>query len=67
MLQHLLPLPLFITLSKDLFTHAVIAWNSPQLIIPVVGIAMPRMIVWLIGNVLTQYPFKIFDRRMVYY
>ncbi|XP_058807968.1 UDP-xylose and UDP-N-acetylglucosamine transporter-like [Phymastichus coffea] len=52
---HLLPLPLFVTLTKDLYTHTVIAWNSPQLIIPIIGIAIPRMVAWIIGNVLTQY------------
>ncbi|XP_001607193.1 UDP-xylose and UDP-N-acetylglucosamine transporter-like [Nasonia vitripennis] len=52
---HLLPLPFFVLLISNLWDHGVIAMNSPQVTIPVIGIAMPRMIAYLIGNVLTQY------------
>ncbi|CAB0038670.1 unnamed protein product [Trichogramma brassicae] len=52
---HLLPLPFFFLLWSNLWDHAIIAANSPAIQLPLVGLAMPRMIAYLIGNVLTQY------------
>ncbi|XP_014209592.1 UDP-xylose and UDP-N-acetylglucosamine transporter [Copidosoma floridanum] len=53
--SHLLPLPFFVFLVPNLWEHALVAANSPALRIPIVGLAMPRMFAYLIGNVLTQY------------
>lgn len=61
--QHLLPLPFFTILSMNLWEHAVIAMNSPRIVIPVLDFSMPRMIAYLIGNILTQYPLKKYTTR----
>ena len=52
---HLLPLPLFTLLSKDLYDQALVAWNSPTINVPFTSFDIPRMIVYLIGNVISQY------------
>ncbi|XP_012258227.1 UDP-xylose and UDP-N-acetylglucosamine transporter [Athalia rosae] len=52
---HLLPLPFFLTLTKNIWDHSVLAVNSDPLALPVIGISMPKTIAYLIGNVLTQY------------
>ncbi|XP_015610107.1 UDP-xylose and UDP-N-acetylglucosamine transporter-like [Cephus cinctus] len=52
---HLLPLPLFITLTSNIWEHTVLAVNSAPMAVPIIGITMPKTILYLIGNVLTQY------------
>lgn len=46
-------------LIPNLWQHAVIVINSPQMLVPFVNITMPRMVAYLIGNVVTQYPFLL--------
>ncbi|KAL7286228.1 hypothetical protein TKK_0019484 [Trichogramma kaykai] len=53
--SHLLPLPFFAFLIPNLWEHAIIAWNSPTIYIPIIDINVPRMIIYLLGNILTQY------------
>lgn len=57
--QHLLPLPFFLTLTSNIKDHLLLAMASDPLIIPVINLSVPKLIVYLIGNVLTQYPFNI--------
>ncbi|XP_075216895.1 ER GDP-fucose transporter [Lycorma delicatula] len=52
---HLLPLPAFTILYSNIFEHFMMALNSHPLILPVIGISLPRSIVFLLGDVLTQY------------
>lgn len=54
---HLLPLPFFLTLAPNIYDHWNFALASEPLRLPVIGVHMPSLIVYLIGNVLTQYPF----------
>ncbi|KAG5312662.1 S35B4 protein, partial [Acromyrmex insinuator] len=54
-LQHLLPLPFFLTLAPNIYDHWNFALASEPLRLPVIGVHMPSLIVYLIGNVLTQY------------
>lgn len=51
---HALPLPGFLLLINDLSTHLGIASASPVISLPMFG-ALPRMWIYLIGNVITQY------------
>ncbi|XP_059485020.1 UDP-xylose and UDP-N-acetylglucosamine transporter [Neocloeon triangulifer] len=50
---HLMPLPGFLLLYSDIWSHWLRALDSPAL--DVFGFTMPSTIVYLIGNVLTQY------------
>ncbi|EGI70282.1 PREDICTED: UDP-xylose and UDP-N-acetylglucosamine transporter [Acromyrmex echinatior] len=52
---HLLPLPFFLTLAPNIYDHWNFALASEPLRLPVIGVHMPSLIVYLIGNVLTQY------------
>ncbi|KYN08577.1 PREDICTED: UDP-xylose and UDP-N-acetylglucosamine transporter [Cyphomyrmex costatus] len=52
---HLLPLPFFLTLTPNIYDHWNFALASEPLRLPVIGIYMPALIIYLIGNVLTQY------------
>jgi len=52
---HALPLPGFIFLAPDIFNHLVISLNSTPIAIPIINIQLPCMIVYLVGNVITQY------------
>lgn len=52
---HLLPLPFFFTLYNNIWEHTVIATESVPYTVPVIGIDLPLLWVYLIGNVLTQY------------
>lgn len=56
-LQHLLPLPFFLTLTPNIYDHWNFALASEPLRLPVIDVYMPSLIVYLIGNILTQYPF----------
>ncbi|XP_070495143.1 UDP-xylose and UDP-N-acetylglucosamine transporter-like [Chironomus tepperi] len=52
---HLLPLPGFIPLLSNILDHASIASKSPPMFIPVLAIEMPSQVLYIIGNVLTQF------------
>lgn len=52
---HLLPLPFFLTLYSNIWEHTVIATESVPYPVPIVGIDVPLLWVYLLGNVLTQY------------
>uniref|UniRef100_A0A1B6JWF0 Sugar phosphate transporter domain-containing protein n=1 Tax=Homalodisca liturata TaxID=320908 RepID=A0A1B6JWF0_9HEMI len=52
---HLLPLPAFALLYNNIYEHFLIALQSDPLDVPYVPIYMPKMIAYLIGNMVTQY------------
>lgn len=52
---HALPLPGFLFLAPDIYNHLVISLNSSPLTLPIIHIQLPCMIVYLLGNVITQY------------
>ncbi|XP_012231420.1 UDP-xylose and UDP-N-acetylglucosamine transporter isoform X2 [Linepithema humile] len=52
---HLLPLPFFLMLVPNIYDHWNFAWASEPLSLPLIGISIPSLIVYLIGNILTQY------------
>lgn len=52
---HLLPLPAFLFLYSNIMEHFMIALKSPLLVLPIIGIGFPRLLVYLLGDVLTQY------------
>jgi solute carrier family 35 (UDP-xylose/UDP-N-acetylglucosamine transporter), member B4 len=52
---HLLPLPAFLMLYNNIWEHTVIATASEPYVIPFIGLEIPIMWFYLIGNVLTQY------------
>lgn len=52
---HLLPLPGFLILYKNIWDHTLIATNSEPYTIPIAHIDVPIMWLYLIGNILTQY------------
>lgn len=52
---HLIPLPAFALLYRNIWEHWLIALNSPQMVVPGLGISMPSSILWLLGNVVSQY------------
>lgn len=57
LLQHLLPLPFFLTLAPNIWEHFKYALASESYTVPVINLQMPILVVYLIGNILTQYPF----------
>lgn len=54
-LQHLLPLPFFLILFNNISEHVGIATNSTPYEIPIFGLSIPVIWLYMIGNVLTQY------------
>jgi len=52
---HLLPLPGFIPLLTNIWDHAFIAFQSTPVFIPVIAIEMPSQMLFIIGNMLTQF------------
>lgn len=59
--QHLLPLPFFIILASNIWEHFVYALASEPLEIWPINLSVPKLILYLIGNILTQYPFTNFQ------
>ncbi|XP_050956354.1 UDP-xylose and UDP-N-acetylglucosamine transporter [Labeo rohita] len=53
--NHCLPLPGFILLSTDIYRHAMLFSQSSPVEIPVIGLSMPVMWLYLVMNVITQY------------
>lgn len=54
-------MPFFLTLGPNIWQHWNVALVSAPISIPVIGFQMPKLVAYLIGNVLTQYPF--FQKR----
>ncbi|XP_070160395.1 UDP-xylose and UDP-N-acetylglucosamine transporter [Polyergus mexicanus] len=52
---HFLPLPFFLTLAPNIYDHWKFALASEPQSLPLIGVHMPSLIIYLIGNVLTQY------------
>lgn len=52
---HLLPLPFFLTLTSNIWDHLIYALASDPIKISIINIQVPKLIVYLIGNILTQY------------
>ncbi|KAM0728657.1 UDP-xylose and UDP-N-acetylglucosamine transporter [Formica fusca] len=52
---HFLPLPFFLTLAPNIYDHWKFALASEPLSLPLIDVHMPSLIIYLIGNVLTQY------------
>uniref|UniRef100_A0A8C5N6K5 Solute carrier family 35 member B4 n=1 Tax=Gouania willdenowi TaxID=441366 RepID=A0A8C5N6K5_GOUWI len=53
--NHCLPLPGFLLFSKDIYNHTVLFSQSTPSEVPVLGITMPIMWIYLLVNVITQY------------
>lgn len=52
---HLLPLPFFLTLGPNIWQHWNVALASAPIALPIIGVEIPKLVAYLIGNVLTQY------------
>ncbi|KAG8228297.1 hypothetical protein J437_LFUL007015 [Ladona fulva] len=52
---HLMPLPGFLILYKNIWDHYTIMMDSDPIPVPMLGVLLPKLLVYLIGNVLTQY------------
>jgi len=52
---HALPLPGFLLLAPDIIAHWNITMASSPLVIPILNFSMPSMLLYLIGNIITQY------------
>lgn len=52
---HLLPMPGFLILYKNIWDHAMIMSQSEPIPAPIIGLLVPKLFLYLIGNVLTQY------------
>uniref|UniRef100_A0A8C1YHP0 Solute carrier family 35 member B4 n=1 Tax=Cyprinus carpio TaxID=7962 RepID=A0A8C1YHP0_CYPCA len=53
--NHFLPLPGFLLLSTDIYKHAVLFSQSSPVEVPVIGLSVPVMWLYLLMNVVTQY------------
>lgn len=52
---HALPLPGFLLLAPDILHHANILLSSQPVTLPLLHIQLPVMLLYLLGNVVTQY------------
>ncbi|KAH8332497.1 hypothetical protein KR074_004294 [Drosophila pseudoananassae] len=52
---HLLPLPAFLLMHENIRTHWLLAFEGDSLRLPVLDIAVPLVLVFLVGNVLAQH------------
>ena len=52
---HALPLPGFLLLSGDIWHHFNICLASTPITLPYLNVGLPSMVLYLIGNVMTQY------------
>ena len=52
---HALPLPGFLLLAPDILHHWNILLSSHLVTVPLLNIQLPVMLLYLLGNVLTQY------------
>ncbi|XP_034444049.1 UDP-xylose and UDP-N-acetylglucosamine transporter [Hippoglossus hippoglossus] len=53
--NHFLPLPGFLLLSTDIYQHCLHFSQSAPTVVPVVGVSVPIMWLYLLINVITQY------------
>ncbi|KAM9808284.1 UDP-xylose and UDP-N-acetylglucosamine transporter [Neosynchiropus ocellatus] len=53
--NHFLPLPGFLLLSSDIYNHYVLFNQSAPVEVPVLGMMVPVMWVYLLANIITQY------------
>lgn len=53
-----MPLPMFLLIGSNIYEHYSMAVESNPYEVPVLGITMPIMIFYLLGNVVSQYPFS---------
>ncbi|KAL3852957.1 hypothetical protein ACJMK2_016562 [Sinanodonta woodiana] len=53
--NHALPLPGFLLVARDIYNHAILFQASAPIIVPLLGISVPKMWLYLLGNVITQY------------
>ncbi|KAM8891817.1 UDP-xylose and UDP-N-acetylglucosamine transporter [Spinachia spinachia] len=53
--NHCLPLPGFLLLSTDIYSHCLYFSQSTPTVVPVVGVTVPIMWLYLLINVVTQY------------
>jgi len=53
--SHALPLPCFLILSGDIYKHAVLFSRSAPVLLPLIGISLPIMWVYIACNQITQY------------
>uniref|UniRef100_A0A8C8R6Z0 Solute carrier family 35 member B4 n=1 Tax=Pelusios castaneus TaxID=367368 RepID=A0A8C8R6Z0_9SAUR len=53
--NHALPLPGFLLLAPDIYTHAVLFSQSEPFQVPVIGLTVPILWFYLVMNVITQY------------
>ncbi|KAH8313218.1 hypothetical protein KR067_002003 [Drosophila pandora] len=52
---HLLPLPAFLLMHENIRTHWHLAFNGESLHLPVLDLAVPLILVFLLGNILAQH------------
>lgn len=52
---HALPLPGFLLLAPDILHHWAICLSSAPFVLPLVNLQVPSMLMYLLGNVITQY------------
>ncbi|XP_061826389.2 UDP-xylose and UDP-N-acetylglucosamine transporter isoform X1 [Nerophis lumbriciformis] len=53
--NHFLPLPAFLLLSSDIYTHAVLFSHTAPVLVPVIDGHVPVMWIYLLVNIITQY------------
>nr|XP_046250716.1 UDP-xylose and UDP-N-acetylglucosamine transporter [Scatophagus argus] len=53
--NHCLPLPGFLLLSTNIYSHCVLFSQSSPVVVPQIGLTVPIMWVYLLVNVITQY------------
>ncbi|GAB6029903.1 hypothetical protein CHUAL_005602 [Chamberlinius hualienensis] len=58
--SHLLPIPGFLVFYKDIVRHFQVLAKSDLIPIPFTGIVAPELLLYLLGNVATQYPLIFF-------
>lgn len=52
---HLLPLPAFLLMHDDIRTHWLLAFTGVSYQLPLLGVAVPLILLYLLGNVLAQH------------
>ncbi|EDV30439.1 uncharacterized protein Dana_GF22938 [Drosophila ananassae] len=52
---HLLPLPAFLLMHENIRTHWLLAFKGESLHLPVFDLAVPLVLVFLLGNILAQH------------
>lgn len=53
--NHFMPLPGFLLLSADIYNHCVYFSQSTPVQVPVIGLTMPVLWLYLLMNIITQY------------